>query len=52
MFNFPGFSKVRFLEQMFPEVQNNLSEAELDAQIRRYFLASLPTTGYKGKLIF
>lgn len=45
-------SKVRFLEQMFPEALNSLSEAELDAQIHKYFLASLPKTGYKGKLTF
>lgn len=37
---------------MFLKALNSLSETELDAQIHRYYEASLPITGYEGKLTF
>ena len=52
MFSFSGLSKVRFLEQMFTDALDSLSEAELDGQIHGYFSASLAKIGYEGELTF
>jgi len=40
-----GFNNVRFLEIMFPEQLKILSDAELLAQMQRYFCASLERVG-------
>lgn len=39
-----GLSKVRCLDNMFPEGLKSLSEGELDALIRKYYLTSLAKT--------
>ena len=51
MFSLSGFRDRRF-EAMCPEVLKSLSEAELDAQMHKYFLANLAKIGKLDACIF
>ena len=52
MFSLSGFKLFRFLVDMLPAVLNNRSEAELDAQIDKYFLANRDKMGKEAKFFF
>ena len=45
MFTLAGFRQVRLGETIIPEVLNTRSDAELVAQIHKYFLASMANIG-------
>ena len=52
MFSLFGLSKVLFLDATCPDVLNNRSDAQLDTQTHKYFLASLAKVGYADSWIF
>ena len=52
MFSLSGLRDRRFFEAMCPEVLKSLSEAELDAQMHKYFLANLAKIGKPDACIF
>ena len=52
IFSLLGLSKVLFLDATCPDVLNNRSDAQLDAQMHKYFLASLTKVGYADSWTF
>ena len=49
MLSLSGFKLFLFLVDILPAVLNKRSEAKLDAQLERYFLASCDKTDNTGK---
>ena len=50
--SFSGFKLFRFLVDTLPAMLNKCSEAELNAQMDRYFLASCDNIGKETWIIF